>query len=160
MQITETIIGNFKINSHLLPKIIDGIQAADLHQSIHGNTNALIWLAGHIFHYRLSAANMIDCGVQNPYQDLFKAPYSQTNNYPSMQELLAKWGNLSQQFLKALSKITKEQLDKPAPFQTPNGNQDLGGTIVFMEYHETYHMGQMAFLRKALGYEWDVIKAF
>jgi hypothetical protein len=33
-----------------------------------------------------------------------------------------------------------------------NGDKTQRGAIVFLNYHETYHVGQMAYLRKWLGY--------
>jgi len=51
-----------------------------------------------------------------------------------------------------LKVLTDEELSKPAPFPVPAGDKTQRGAIVFLNFHETYHIGQMAYLRKWLGY--------
>jgi hypothetical protein len=51
-----------------------------------------------------------------------------------------------------LELLTEEELAKPASFPVLTGDKTKRGAIVFLNYHETYHIGQMAYLRKWLGY--------
>lgn len=43
-----------------------------------------------------------------------------------------------------------EQLEAPAPYDLPGADGTLLSTINYFAFHEAYHMGQVAVLRKAL----------
>jgi uncharacterized damage-inducible protein DinB len=58
-----------------------------------------------------------------------------------MQELLAR-----------LTSASAEQLGKPAAGPPLPNVETVGDQITFLTFHESYHVGQMAFVRKMLGH--------
>jgi uncharacterized damage-inducible protein DinB len=52
----------------------------------------------------------------------------------------------------ALSNAPADALSKPAPPGPPSFDGKLSGTVAFFAFHDTYHAGQISYLRKWLGY--------
>jgi hypothetical protein len=50
-----------------------------------------------------------------------------------------------------LSGISEATLAKPAKPNVPSFDQKISGNLVFFGYHETYHVGQLAYLTKWVG---------
>jgi uncharacterized damage-inducible protein DinB len=64
----------------------------------------------------------------------------------------AAWNEISEQLKAALSEPPEEVLTRPAPEGPPSFDKKLSGSVAFLAFHDTYHTGQMSFLRKWLGY--------
>jgi uncharacterized damage-inducible protein DinB len=47
--------------------------------------------------------------------------------------------------------LTGETLAKPFGRTLPNGEDTVGGALAFFAWHEAYHMGQLAFMRRLAG---------
>ena len=50
-----------------------------------------------------------------------------------------------------LAVLTAAELDAPAPQRFPAGGPTLLGALAFLAQHDSYHVGQLALLRKAAG---------
>ena len=48
----------------------------------------------------------------------------------------------------ALNTVTEEHLAAESPLKSPIGDFTFGGTVAFLAQHESYDIGQMAFLKK------------
>jgi hypothetical protein len=47
--------------------------------------------------------------------------------------------------------LTPTDLSKATGRKLPDGSEDVGGTIRFLAWHETYHLGQLGILRRLTG---------
>jgi hypothetical protein len=52
---------------------------------------------------------------------------------------------------KRLEEIGDAELSAKCPRDFPIADKTMRGAITFLAYHEGYHVGQMAYLRKLLG---------
>jgi len=52
---------------------------------------------------------------------------------------------------KSFEKATAEALDRVMPQRSSSFGGRAGGTVALLTFHESYHMGQLAYLRKWLG---------
>ena len=50
------------------------------------------------------------------------------------------------------AQLTEADLAAPAPRSFPIEDKTMRGAVLFLTYHESYHAGQMAYVRKCLGY--------
>jgi len=50
-----------------------------------------------------------------------------------------------------LGALTTERLDEPAPQRFPIDDETVLGEIAFLVQHDSYHIGQVALLRRQLG---------
>jgi uncharacterized damage-inducible protein DinB len=72
--------------------------------------------------------------------------------YPSPEEIVAAWHDVKAALTVALEETTAEALSVPGPEKLPSFDGMLSGAVSFMAWHETYHVGQAAFLRRWLGH--------
>ena len=152
--IISAISSLFHTNDVLFHRALDGIDREHLLQRPHDGSNPLIWIAGHAMTSRGSLTKMIGEDVENPWSELFKrgATIDSNISYPETQEIVSLWEGMTEKLMARLKLLTDEELSKPSAFPVPTGDKTQRGAIVFLNYHETYHVGQMAYLRKWLGY--------
>ena len=144
----------FHTNDQLFHRALDGIDREHLLQRPHDGSNPLIWIAGHATTSRGSLTKMLGESVENPWSELFKrgATIDSNVSYPEIQEIVSLWEDVTEKLMTRLKALTDEELAQPATFPVPAGDKTQRGAIVFLNYHETYHIGQMAYLRKWLGH--------
>ena len=152
--IISAISSLFHTNDVLFHRALDGIDREHLLQRPHDGSNPLIWIAGHAMTSRGSLTKMIGEDVENPWSELFKrgATIDSNISYPEIQEIVFLWEGITEKLMARLKLLTDEELSKSSAFPVPAGDKTQRGAIVFLNYHETYHVGQMAYLRKWLGY--------
>ena len=144
----------FHTNDQLFHRALDGIDREHLLQRPHDGSNPLIWIAGHATTSRGSLTKMLGESVENPWSELFKrgATIDSNVSYPEIQEIVSLWEDVTEKLMTRLKALTDEELAQPATFPVPAGDKTQRSAIVFLNYHETYHIGQMAYLRKWLGH--------
>jgi hypothetical protein len=150
----SAIVPLFRASDQLFHRALDGVTREDLLRRPHDGSNPLIWIAGHAMTSRASLAKMIGESVENQWSNLFARGASVDSNlsYPGVEEIISLWNSVTQKLMPRLDLLGDDDLTKPAPFPVPTGDKTRRGAIIFLSYHETYHIGQMAYLRKWLGY--------
>ena len=154
-QSIATLAPLFRATNDLFHRGLDGVSREDLLRRPHDDSNPLIWIAGHAMTSRSSLTRI--CGgenVENPWAKIFARGASVDSNvsYPEVSEIVDLWDNVTEKLMNRLELLDDEELTKPAGFPIPTGDNTKRGAIVFLNYHETYHIGQIAYLRKWLGY--------
>lgn len=145
----------FKTNEMLFKKTTDGIPKERWLEKPGKDSNCLQWVAGHIAISRGLILNMLGTPWTDPWGGAFaggKKPVD-PNQLAAPEEIARVWDDVSARVSAALEAATPEALAKPAPAgRGPAFDGTIGGKIAFMSLHETYHMGQMGYLRKWLGF--------
>jgi uncharacterized damage-inducible protein DinB len=72
--------------------------------------------------------------------------------YPDAKELQRAWREVSEKLNAALPKASTDKLSTPVAEGRPSLDGTLGGTIALLCFHGAFHVGQMSYLRKWLGY--------
>ncbi len=65
----------------------------------------------------------------------------------------AAWRGVGERIAARLPLLTPAQLDAPAPGSFPGGDPSVLGALAFLSLHESYHLGQLGYLRRLLGRE-------
>jgi uncharacterized damage-inducible protein DinB len=60
-------------------------------------------------------------------------------------------GEVSSRLRSAWAKLTEERLSSPASLPIP-GIKTFADELAFFALHDSYHVGQLAYIRKSLGY--------
>jgi uncharacterized damage-inducible protein DinB len=74
----------------------------------------------------------------------------EVSKYPQADEVAKAWSDVSAELTTALPKVSAELWEQP--HNPPTFDGKLGGFIAFLAFHETYHVGQVGYLRKWLGH--------
>lgn len=148
-------IGNmFRTNNSLFERATKDIAEEHWLKRPGDESNPLLWIAGHVVVSRASALKIAGGHWSAPWEKLFArgAKLPAVDEYPSPAEIQRAWQEVSEKLAAALPRASSEALAKEVPQGQPSLDGTVGGTIGFLCLHETYHMGQLGFVRKCLGY--------
>lgn len=144
----------FRSNEHFFAKALDGIQEADLWRCPAEHVNPMLWLAGHVADTRAVVLKVMGEDYQLPWADQFRrgSHLGNPTQYPSLLEVKSVMAETSSHINAMLPLIDDERLCRPASGIGIPRAETLLDEISFLAWHDTYHLGQMAYLRKALGF--------
>lgn len=153
-QKVEVIINTFKIDSYLLNNSIKDVQEEDINKRPNDCGNSLLFIAGHVTQYYFSILKLLGIEKEFPWGDTFARGVNVDNNteYPKIEEIVELYNKISKESLAALEQASDETLSAKVPFELPGSDGTVLGAMGFFAFHETYHIGQMAYVRRLLGY--------
>ena len=143
----------FHTNTGFLERVTSGIEPAQWLSRPGATVNHIAWIAGHLVWARQTLIARLGSEWAHPGLEIFarSAKIESSVAYPSPQALLDAWRESSVVLDKAMEAISGAALDAPAPPGPPSPNGKLSGTVAVLAWHETYHLGQIAYLRSWLG---------
>jgi uncharacterized damage-inducible protein DinB len=150
----STIQTMFKTNGQLFQRAIQDIPSQEWETRPGKDSNCLLWIAGHVVVSRAAALKTLGGEWSAPWESLFKrgAQLTSPEQYPAPEEIQAAWREVSEKLAAALPKASPDLLAKETQTGSPSLDGTVGGLIGFLCLHETYHMGQLGYVRKSLGY--------
>jgi hypothetical protein len=147
------ITGIFKTNTDLFRRAIQGIPPDRLLDRPGDDSNHLLWIAGHVVVHRAMVLRILGQEWTAPWEGLFVrgAKLAAPGEYPPIEEIVEAWDEVSPRLSSSPASASPESLAEPVSKGiTLDGK--TSGKIAFLSLHETYHVGQMAYLRKWLGF--------
>lgn len=150
----RNISGMFRTNTDIINKAIADVSPEDWFRTPGDDSNHLMWLLGHVVVHRGHVLKTIGEQWDRPWASLFARGAQRGDDalYPTVDEMREAWTQISEQLKTALREPSADVLTKPAPEGPPSFDKTLSGTVAFFAFHDTYHTGQVSFLRKWLGY--------
>ncbi|HTE10857.1 MAG TPA: DinB family protein [Chitinophagaceae bacterium] len=138
------------MNERLFISALDGITEIQATERISNHNNPLIWIATHTIWARYNMLALLGKPEKNPFESMFEnfRPYNEADAYPTLEAVKTAWHKASVLLNDALQSVTEEVIAAAAPFKSPIGDFTNGGTIAFLTQHESYDIGQLAFLKK------------
>lgn len=148
------LAGSFKFNAGMFNMAVEGIAPESWLLSPGNKSNHLLWIAGHVVWSRKMVLQVLGTGCPRPWEKLFARGAKPVDpvQYPKPEEILAAWAEVSGKLDSALDGASPQFLSEQAPPSGPSFDGRMSGTIAFFSAHESYHIGQMGYLRKWLGY--------
>jgi uncharacterized damage-inducible protein DinB len=146
---TLTMMGT---SDHLLRKALEGLAPGDAWKHP-GEANPIHWIAGHVTIYRHSLLAALGAGSELPWAAPFKRTTQPdpTLEVPPLSEILSALCAAAPRLSARFAELGEAELSANAPFKLPTPDPTLRGMIAFFAYHETYHLGQIAYVRKWIG---------
>ncbi len=144
----------FKTNAQVFEKATQGVPAEKWLAKPGNDSNHLAWIAGHAVVHRALVAKMLGSEWSVPWEALFArgAKLVDPDQYPDPAEIQRAWRDVSEKLNAAWPKASPELLSAPVPQGRPSLDGTIAGSIALLCFHETFHVGQMSYLRKWLGY--------
>ncbi len=118
-----------------------------------GDGSSISFLLGHIMSSRVGLLKRFGETEDNPYAELFgaKASAQDVAAYPAISELAAGWTEVAARLDSTLDGLNEDQLLVGVE-GFPVSDQTARGALMFLAWHESYHVGQIGLLRTELGY--------
>lgn len=144
---------NYSFTHRITKSTLEGVSQEESLRAPDGGGNCINWILGHMLLTRDSMLESMgkarlwtDTEARKIYER-GSAPLTESGNATDIATLLEIFDRTQPQLLEGI-----EYLE-----QHPTEDGKLEGTIAFLNFHESYHCGQLAILRRMLGKE-SIIK--
>lgn len=143
------------VNASLAARAVDGLAPEELLRQPGEHGNPMLWILAHVVATRSGLLKMLGASWDAP---VWAATFSRGNarpaasDYPPLPEVLATLTATEGALKAALDTMTDEQWSAPSPRSFPVADKSMRGAFAFFVFHEGYHVGQLAYLRRWLGH--------
>jgi uncharacterized damage-inducible protein DinB len=143
-----------RLNTRLFLNCLLDLSEEHARQRPNERTNSIIFIACHLIESRHTIAHYLLIETANPLDRYIKdaVRIEDVTALPSLPEVRYAWGTISMTLDECLSELTEPELKAPSPQRFPVDLPTVLGGIGFLLEHESYHIGQLALLRKFHGY--------
>ena len=140
------------MNERLFINARAGVTDEQAKERISGHNNPLNWLATHTAWARYNMAMLLGKPGDNAYNGMFEnfKPFDDTMKFDPLEKIKEEWNKASALLREGFASVSEEHLASDSPLKSPIGDFTIGGTIAFLAQHESYDIGQIAFLKKYL----------
>lgn len=144
----------FAANDILASQALAGLTAEQLWKCPTDRNNPMLWVAAHLVQTRTELLALLGDPFDTGWGDRFTrgATLGDPDSYPPREEVERTMGEVSARLHARLAELDDTQLAQPASMPAP-GASTVADQIAGFAFHDSYHVGQMGFIRKALGYQ-------
>ena len=117
-------------------------------------SNSIGWVLGHITQSRAGLLSRIGEPVDTGWGDLFKrgAEKRDPSGYPAADEIKRAGVDVTKRLRGKLETLTEQDLENPFPGLERLNVTKVAEALPFFAFHESYHVGQLGYIKKLLGY--------
>jgi uncharacterized damage-inducible protein DinB len=147
---------SFRFNNGALVSTVKELSDDEWLRRPSATSNHMAWIVGHVIWSRKIIVNRLGQEWSRPWLDKFArgVKLEDAVPFPSPQEMLEAWQDVSGVLEKTLESTEQAVLDQPTPKPgPPSADGKYSGFVNFMALHETYHVGQMAYVCTWLGHK-------
>jgi uncharacterized damage-inducible protein DinB len=143
----------FRLNTWLFHNCLAGMSAAQAEARLDDRTNSAAFIAAHVADTRFATAAWLGAPLENPLAAALEGARGITDvaTLPPLDVIVRAWDDASATIAARLEELPEEALDGPSPQRFPGASPSLLGALAFLAQHDSYHVGQLALLRKAAG---------
>lgn len=143
----------YQINRALVSASVKDLSQEHLEARINDKGNSIKWLIGHLASSRFVLIRHLGIDVTNPFGDTFGrgAEVKAAEDYPSFAEILKVWEDIAEKVEVRLGELNDDALSAPMDAPYPISDGTVLSAIAFLSLHETYHTGQLAYIRRLHG---------
>ena len=136
----------FELNTDLLLNCLDGLSQGDAQRRLDGGGNSIIFLAAHL-------ADTRHFPLANPLSRYLADAQSieDIGEWPTLDEVRRTWLAVSARLSEVLDTLESGALERTGAHRFPVGDSSPLGMLAFLAQHDSYHVGQAAFIRRQLG---------
>lgn len=141
-----------RLNTKLFRNCLDGM--SDEQANVRPAAgNSAVFVAAHVADSRFFLLKVLGADLANPL-----APYlakakciDDVKQFPALSEIHSAWTAASHALRGRLDSISPSEWDERCGQRFPAADQTLIGALTFLVQHDSYHVGQLALLRRQAG---------
>ena len=141
------------LNTDLLLNSLDSLSEVEAQARLPGGGNSITFLAAHLTDTRHFLAARLGQPLANPMARYLAEArgIEDISARPSLVELRTAWCAVSAHLGSALAAVSAADLERSNGHRFPLSDRTQLGLIAFLVQHDSYHVGQVAFVRRQLG---------
>ncbi len=142
-----------RLNTRLFRNCLDGLTEEQASQRPSSATNHAAFIAAHMADARFYLLEILGAKRPNPLAEALAGARSidDLKRLPTLDESREAWTDAARALRDRLEAITAAELDASVSTRFPMPNPTVLGVLAFLVQHESYHLGQLALLRKHAG---------
>jgi hypothetical protein len=140
-------------NDSLAERSFQGVADGDEWKRPTPRSNPMLWIFGHMVHTRVQLLKLLGESFDTGWGDVFArgSALADSAGYPSRNAVLGVARDLNARLYARLGMLSEAELAQPASRAFTPAVKTFGDQISFLTMHDTYHVGQLAYVRKAIG---------
>jgi uncharacterized damage-inducible protein DinB len=141
------------LNTDLLLNCLEGLSDPEARERLSGGGNTITFLAAHLTDSRHFLVSRLGRPLDNPMARYLADAkrFEDIREWPQLDELCAAWGRVAAHLRGVLDAVGPDDLRRANVHRFPVADTTQLGLIAFLTQHDSYHIGQVAFLRRQLG---------
>ena len=142
-----------RLNTHLLLNCFDQVTDGQAMRRRVPQVNSMAFLAAHLIDTRHELLSILGAPGENPVRTQLANARSidDVADLPTLAELLSAWRQVASAIDQRLTMVDDAMLDAPSGRRFPGGDPSTVGALAFLVQHDSYHIGQLAMLRRVHG---------
>jgi uncharacterized damage-inducible protein DinB len=151
-QSVAPLAGIFRLNTELLLNCLEDLDEAQAGFRGTQAVNSIAFLVAHLAESRHFAAGLLGAPLPSPFPEAFSRARTldDAGPLPRLAALQSSWERISAHLAVVVERADTTQLAQPSQ-QLPGSDGTLLGALAFLAQHESYHLGQIALLRRQQG---------
>jgi uncharacterized protein YndB with AHSA1/START domain len=143
----------FATNDSLAERSFQGVAEGDLWKRPTPQSNPMLWIFAHMVATRANILKLLGDDYDTGWGETFGrgAALQDTAGYPGREKINEVSREVNSRLYAKLGALTDADVSRAASRSFTNAVQTLGDQVAFLAMHDTYHVGQLAYVRKALG---------
>jgi uncharacterized damage-inducible protein DinB len=145
-----------RLNTKLFRNCLEGVTDEKAAMRPSASTNSAAFVAVHVTEARFFLLKMLGAEQASPIAAYLEGAggIDDVKRFPSLDEIRRAWTTASHALRDRLDRMTAAELDASiaSPFPLPMTNPTALSLLTFLVQHDSYHIGQLAFLRKHAGF--------
>jgi uncharacterized damage-inducible protein DinB len=145
-----------QLNTALFDHCLEGVDDALARKKVDAKTNSMLFIAVHLLDARFYMAESLGLAVNDPLKDRFQEFQNEADllrTPPHLVQILEAWKVIAPHLERRFGELTERELKLELPGKFPVDDPTLLGGMAFLAQHESYHIGQLAILRRLHGLE-------
>ncbi len=141
-----------ELNGRLFRSCCDQVTDAVAGRRLSDVTSSFLFVACHIVDARSYLVELVGGAAGLPLVGRLRSveKIEDLPEPPTRGAILDAWDVLATSFLRCLPRLTAQELNSESEYRMPVKEKTVFGTLTFLLQHESYHLGQMAMLKKHL----------
>ena len=142
------------VNDSIADRSFQDVKAEELWQQPTPRSNSMLWIYAHMAVVRGRLLKALGDDYNTGWDETFGrgAALRDPSAYPSREKIQQVSREVNSRLFARLAALTDADLSRPATGPLPPAVQTVADQISFIAMHDSYHVGQLAYVRKALGY--------
>ena len=142
------------LNTRLFRNCLLDVSDADAIRRPSDAVNSIGFIACHVLDARHFLARFLGLQFVNPIESVIGTArgIDDVASLPPLADVRQYWAAVSRDVHACISSLADSELAEISPQRFPVDNPTFGAAIEFQLHHESYHIGQLALLRKYYGY--------
>jgi uncharacterized damage-inducible protein DinB len=141
------------LNTDLLLNCLEGLSESEARQQLSGGGNSVAFLAAHLTDSRHFLTSRLGRPFPNPLARYLADAKSidEIRSWATLDQVRTAWIGISSHLQATLESLSGEELDRPSVHRFSVPDNSALGMISFLTQHDSYHVGQVGFIRRQLG---------